>query len=246
MLAFIGRSLSPILMILVLCVPLLAQSVVTISEDGKQAWYTLSGTSLGILADRVIRLSGDSPLPPVDPPIDPPIDPPTNPDQWGLVALSESEAQSVQGDPNRNETANKIGIAYIAIGQEVKAHRIAPAQIKRTLDVAFLFQAGTAARSWAQWKDVTGKSYNDKKLEYGSGDAGQGIIDIGVGAVNSSTSAIGDGALLEMIRKFITEILPMILALIDLFSPAEVVEMLKSGMTLEQIKQSVLSAAREA
>lgn len=217
-----------------------AQTVVVLSEDGKQAWYAPDEQSTATLVDRVVTLSGDEPIDPNDPP------PPTE-DKWGLVALSEEEARKVTGDPNRNKTAVDLGVAHIAIGQEVKEKRIPgnSTTIRKILDVAFALQAGTAAKPWTPWKNNTRANYTTHDLRYETGDAGQGIMDIGHGAVNSSTAAIGDGELLKRILDFIERILPMLLILIDLFSPSEIAEMIHSGMTLDDVREVVLQALEE-
>lgn len=199
-----------VLVLLIFSAPLFAQSVVTLSEDGKQAWYTPSGMSIGILADRIIRLSGDSP----DDPDDPPVDPPTNPDQWGLVALSESEAQSVQGDPNRNETASKLSAVYLVTGKQFQDGNIEADELKPLLELAFQFAVGGAEDAWIPWQEAT----RDKYKSIGFTDvekAGQGIIDIGIGVGRTSTAAIADW--LEWFLK----LMPFLLQLIELFGGAE-------------------------
>ena len=186
-----------------------AQSVVVLSEDGKQAWYGPDGEETAKLVDRVVQLSGDSPTDPDDP------DPPTD-DKWGLVAVSETAARAVAGDPNRSETAGKLGTAYISIGKQLQSGAITPAQLKPTLELTFRFVAGAAADQWKPWQEATQAKYNsvqftDEQL------AGQGLIDIGIGAVRASDNALGDGTFLKF---FLEVILPLILELIKLFPPA--------------------------
>ena len=199
-----------------------AQSVVTLSEDRKQAWYTPSGMSVGILADRIIRLTGDSPLPPVDPPIDPPIDPPTNPDEWGLIALSESAAKTAEGDPNYRDTAAKLSVAYVALGKQYQDGKIKQDEIKAFLHFTFQFVTGDSEDWWKPWQSATQAKYNSSTFEDVQ-EASQGVIDIGIGVGRTSNAAIGD------FLKRLLEFFEFLRKLIDGFGAAELDVLLSAG-----------------
>lgn len=148
----------------------------------------------------------DSPAPPDTP--DPPR--PTD-DRWGLVALSQTEALKVN-DPNRNETAAKVGIAYREVGKLVQNGTIPKEALKASLQLAFNAATGNSKTFWAVWKAKTDEGYNAVDRFASSEEAGQGLIDIGLGASRTSNAAIGD-----WIKFFIEVILPLILSLRDLF-----------------------------
>ena len=146
----------------------------------------------------------DSPAPiPPDPPR------PTD-DRWGLVALSETEAEKVN-DPNRDETAAKVGIAYQEVGKLVQDGTIPKEALLASLQLAFNAATGNSKTFWQPWKDKTDAGYNAVTFS-GPTDAGQGLIDIGLGASRTSNAAIGD-----WIRFFREVVIPLILSLKDLF-----------------------------
>ena len=128
------------LLVLFCAHPLLAQSVVILSEDGKSAWFAPDEVTRARAVDRIVRLSGDTTLPPGDP--DDPL--PPSEDKWGLVAFSETEAKKVAGDAKRDETAAKLGIAYVVIGKQVQDGKITQGQLKAALELTFRFTTGSA------------------------------------------------------------------------------------------------------
>ncbi len=138
---------------------------------------------------------------------DPP--PPPSEDKWGLAALSESEAEKVN-DPNRAETAAKVGIAYQEIGKLVQDGTVPQDKLKAVLQLAFNAATGNSKTFWVAWQAKTAAGY--KAVDFASAaEAGQGLIDIGLGASRTSNAAIGD-----WLKFFIEVILPLILSLIDL------------------------------
>ncbi len=142
-----------------------------------------------------------------DSPVPPPTDPPTD-DKWGLVALSEAEAEKVN-DPNDplNETGGKVGAAYGEIGNLVQAGTIPKAFLKQSLQMAFDAAVGRGGKEhWQPWKDKTDAGYNAVDFENSTG-AGQGVIDIGDGASRSSNAALSD----IWLKIFLEFILPWIL-----------------------------------
>lgn len=144
----------------------------------------------------------DSPVPvPPDP------QPPTD-DQWGLVKLSQTEAIKVN-DPNRNETAAKVGGAYQEVGKLVQAGTIPKNRLEAALQMAFNAATGNSKVFWQPWKDKTQDAYNAATFPNATA-AGQGVIDIGLGASRTSNAAIGD-----WLKFFIEVILPWILKFID-------------------------------
>ena len=207
-------------LLLVLCcvLPLLAQSVVIVSEDGKSAWFASDASSMAKPVDRIVTLSGDTPPPP---------DKPTPPseDKWELAAFSEAAANKVQGDQNRSETAAKLGTAYVAIGKQVQQGAITQRQLKAALELTFRFAAGGVEESWTPWKKATQGKYNSQQFA-NAAEAGQGVIDIGLGASRTSQAAIED-----WLTEFIEKWLPLILMIIKLFSPAEVDALLAGAVT---------------
>lgn len=220
------RCLS-VLVFLALCASLFAQSVVVLSEDGRTAWYAPNATSTAVLADRVVRLSGDSPLPPTDPPADPPIDPPNNPDQWGLIAVSETAAQSVLGDPNRDDSAGKLMAAYMTLGTQLQDGTIKPDQIKALLDLAFRFATRPSTEAWEPWQAATQAKYNSVQFT-DTQKAGQGLIDIGIGV--GRTSVAPANAIADFFGWFL-KLLPFLMQLIEIFGAAELDSMLSDRGT---------------
>ena len=142
----------------------------------------------------------DSPVPP-DPPR------PTD-DKWGLVALSQAEAEKVN-DPNRNETAAKVGGVYQEIGRLVQAGKIEEKKLEAIVWMAFNAATGNSKTFWQPWKDKTDAAHNAVNFS-NSTDAGQGVIDRGIGASRTSNAAIGD-----WLKFFLEVILPWILDYID-------------------------------
>lgn len=143
---------------------------------------------------------------PIDP-IDPP--PPTE-DKWGLVALSQTEAMQVN-DPNRRETAAKVGGAYQEIGKLVQSGDIPKNRLEAVLQLAFNAATGDARTFWQPWKDKTQAAYNADTIDFKNAtEAGQGVIDIGLGASQSSNAAVG-----PWLQFFLDVILPWILKFID-------------------------------
>lgn len=205
------------LIFLVFSVPLFAQSVITLSEDGKQAWYTPNGMSTGILADHVIRLSGNSPNIPI------PI--PDNPDRWGLTAVSETAALNVRGDPNRNETAGKLMAVYVTLGKQLQSGAVQSSQIKALLELSFQFATGSAEDAWRPWQTVTQKKFNSFQFT-DTQKAGQGTIDIGVGV--GRTSNAPQHAIDDFFEWFL-KLLPFLIKLIGLFGGAELDAMLEAS-----------------
>ncbi len=163
--------------------------------------------AVGITAIHILGKPTD-PIPPKPP------QPPTE-DKWGLVAASEAAARAVVGDADRNQTALKIGATYVLIGQQVQAGKISQANLKTALTLGFGAAAGSASKQWTSWRQTTQTAYNAQTFG-NARDAGQGIIDIGLGATRSSDAAIGDG---EFLKFFVEVLLPLIMQLIQLFSP---------------------------
>lgn len=191
-----------------------AQSVVILSEDGKTAWYGPNGASTAASVGSIWRLSGDAPTP--DDPIDP--DDPDDPteDRWGLVAVSETAAKAVTGDPNRDETGSKLEVSYREIGKLVQNGTIPQDKVKSALEMTFRITTGAAQKAWRPWKDAMTEKLNG--ISWSSAeDAGQGVIDVGIGAGGTSNAAIGD-----WLQKFLTEWLPFILRLLEIFSVEEI------------------------
>ena len=144
----------------------------------------------------------DSPVPiPPDP------QPPTD-DKWGLVALSQTEAMKVN-EPNRNETAAKVGASYNEIGKLVQNGTIPKEAVKASLQLTFNAATGSSKIFWAAWKTKTDAALNAVNFSSAE-DAGQGVIDIGLGASRSSNAAIGD-----WLKFFIEVLLPWILQFIN-------------------------------
>ena len=146
-----------------------------------------------------------SPDSPVPPPPDPPR--PTD-DKWGLVALSESEAEKVN-DPKHKETAAKVGGAYQEVGRLVQAGKIEEKRLEAVLQMAFNAATGTSKTFWQPWKDKTDDAHNAVNFS-NSTDAGQGVIDRGIGASRTSNAAIG-----VWLKFFLEVLLPWILEYID-------------------------------
>jgi len=164
--------------------------------------------AVGITAIHILGKPTD-PIPPKTPP-----QPPTD-DKWGLVAASEKAAKVVVGDPDRNQTALKIGATYVLIGQQVQAGKISQDNLKTALTLGFGAASGSASKQWTSWRNTTRQAYNSKTFANAE-EAGQGIIDLGIGATRSSDAAIGDG---EFLKFFIEVLLPLIMKLIELFAP---------------------------
>lgn len=142
-------------------------------------------------------------------------------DKWGLVALSQTEAMKVN-DPNRDETAGKVGIAYQEIGKLVQDGTVPKDKLKAVLQLAFNAATGNSKTFWVGWKAKTDAGYN--AVDFSSAaDAGQGLIDIGLGASRTSNTAIGD-----WLKFFIEVILPLILSLIDLLDSDSAVTLIQS------------------
>lgn len=201
-----------------------AQSVVILSEDGKAAWYAPSKAVTAVFVDRIVRLSGDTPTTPI-PPGDPDDPPPPTEDRWGLVALSEAEADKVVGDPIRDANASKLNVFYGGLGKLIQAGTVSKSQVKAAVELTFREAVGDARKAWRPWKSVTDDSWSDDATFADADEAGQGIIDIGLGAGQSSNAAIGDGRFLELFLKF----LPVLLKLLELFDTAELDVMLATG-----------------
>jgi hypothetical protein len=148
-----------------------------------------------------------------DSPIPPPPDPPApTDDQWGLVALSEAEAEKVN-DPNdpKNATGGKVGGAYQEVGKLVQAGTIPKNRLEAVLQMAFNAATGDSKAFWQPWKDKTQAAYNADTINFKNAtEAGQGVIDIGLGASRSSNAAIG-----PWLQFFIEVLLPWILKFID-------------------------------
>ena len=139
---------------------------------------------------------------------DPP--PPPTDDKWGLVKLSQTEAEKVN-DPNRKETAAKVGGAYQEIGKLVQTGNIQKNRLEAVLQLTFNAAAGDARTFWQPWKDKTQAAYNADTINFKNAtEAGQGVIDIGLGASRSSNAAIG-----PWLKFFLEVILPWILKFID-------------------------------
>ena len=140
-----------------------------------------------------------------DGPLDPP--PPTE-DKWGLVKLSQEEALKVN-DPNRKETAPKVGGAYQEIGKLVIDGTISKEKLKAVLQMAFNAATGNSKEFWQPWKDKIDAALTAVDFS-NAGDAGQGVIDVGIGASRTSNAAIGG-----WLKFFIEILLPWILKFID-------------------------------
>lgn len=178
-----------------------------IAPDG---YYLLtldaSGAPITTLA---VGITGHQFMGAPDSPAPPPTDPPTD-DRWGLVALSEAEAEKVN-DPKHKETAAKVGGAYQEIGKLVQAGDIPKNRLEAVLYMAFNAAAGTSKTFWQPWKDNTQAAYNADTIEFSNAiEAGQGVIDIGLGASRTSNAAIG-----VWLKFFLEVILPWILDYID-------------------------------
>lgn len=186
---------------------ILNADVWVIAPDG---YYLLkldaSGAPVTTLA---VGITGHQFMGAPDSPVPPPPDPPTD-DQWGLVALSQTEAMKVN-DPNRNETAAKVGVAYHEIGKLVQDGTIPKVRLEAVLQLAFNAATGSSKPFWLVWQAKTARVYNAPDPEFSnSTEAGQGLIDIGLGASLTSNAAIGDW------RKFFREVLlPWILKFVD-------------------------------
>lgn len=162
-----------------------------------------------------------------DSPVPPPTDPPRpTDDKWGLVALSEEEAEKVN-DPNRDVTAAKVGNAYPEVGKLIQAGTIPKEAVKVSLQLTFNAATGRSKKFWQPWKDKTDAALN--AVDFSSAeDAGQGVIDIGLGASRTSNAAIGDWL------KFFREVLlPWIVEFIDGL-PAEAFGDANSAVTIAQ------------
>ena len=133
--------------------------------------------------------------------------PPTE-DKWGLVALSQTEATKVN-EPNRNETAAKVGASYNEIGNLVQNGTIPKEAVKASLQLTFNAATGNSKAFWAAWKTKTDAALNAVNFSSAE-DAGQGVIDIGLGASRSSNAAIG-----PWLKFFLEVLLPWILKFID-------------------------------
>ncbi len=129
-------------------------------------------------------------------------------DKWGLVALSQTEAEKVN-DPKRNETAAKVGGVYQEIGRLVQAGKIEEERLEATLQMAFNAATGDSKVFWVGWKDKTDEAHNAVNWSNFT-DAGQGVIDRGIGASRTSNAAIVD-----WLKFFLEVILPWILEYID-------------------------------
>ena len=187
---------------------ILNADVWVIAPDG---YYLLKLDSSGApITTLAVGITGHQFMGAPDSPVPPPVPPAPTDDRWGLVALSEAEAKRVN-DPNRDETAAKVGIAYQEIGKLVQAGTIPKEAVKASLQLAFNAATGNSKTFWAAWKDKTDAALNGVNFT-SADDAGQGVIDVGLGASRTSNAAIGD-----WIKFFIEVILPLILSLRDLF-----------------------------
>ncbi len=191
-----------------------------IAPDG---YYLLTMDASGApITTPAVGVTGHQLMGAPDSPVPPPTDPPRpTDDRWGLVALSQSEAENVN-DPNRDETAAKVGIAYQEVGKLVQRGTIPKAAVKASLQLAFNAATGNSKTFWAGWKAKTDAALNAVNFS-SADDAGQGVIDIGLGASRTSNAAIGD-----WIRFFREVLLPLILSLRDLFDANSAVTIAKS------------------
>ena len=110
-------------------------------------------------------------------PTDPEDPPPPTEDEWGLAAASEAEAKKV----NEPEMAGTLEDAYLEIGKLVQAGKISEKQLKGILDISFDVATVSAKNDWIPWKESTDERYNG--VDFNNAEkAGQGLIDIGIGA----------------------------------------------------------------
>lgn len=222
------------------CVGLVLTSLVSadIWVESTAGYYVMSEGSDGVPyltpapgITGIVR-TGEAPDDPDDPPVDPPSD-----DKWGLVALSEREARKVN-DP---DTAVRIAGTYQAIGQLVRDGKITKEQHAEVLAASYALAVGANAAKWKPWRDATQAAYNAAPLNTAA-EAGQGDIDIGIGAGQASNvsqdqieaalqtgmavvaavvtaKAIGDGS---FIKFFIEVILPLILMILDMLGDSAI------------------------
>lgn len=146
--------------------------------------------------------------------------------------MSEREANRVN-DP---DTAARLAGTYQAIGKLVQDGKITQAQHAEVIEASYVLAVGANAAKWQSWRDATRKAYDAAPLNNAQ-DAGQGDIDIGLGAGRASNlsqeqieeaiattvdvavaavtaKAIGDGT---FIKFFIEVLLPLLLKLLELF-----------------------------
>ena len=182
-----------------------------IAPDG---YYILSLDANGApVTTRAIGITGHQFMGAPDTPEGPDLPVPPTQDKWGLVKLSETEANKVN-NPNdpKNATGGKVGVAYGEIGKLVQAGTIPRGAQKQALQMAFNATVGREGKEhWQPWKDKTDDGLNAAEFS-SSADAGQGIIDVGLGASLSSTAALSD----IWLRIFLEFILPWILDLLNL------------------------------
>ncbi len=166
---------------------------------------------------------------PQPPPPDQP--PPPGSDRWGLIGLSETEARKVS-DPL---TAAKLSATWQQIGRLVQSGTIVnERQAEQAIALAYPLVVGSAKAKWEVWFAAVTARY--KATVFTSpADAGQGLIDIGLGVGRTSSVTQGqieralqtaDDALAAQLvaaergdfLKFLLEVLiPLILRLIELF-----------------------------
>ena len=76
----------------------------------------------------------------------------------GLVAFSEAEARKVI-DPQRDETAAKLGGVYQEIGKLVQNGTISQKKLRAAWDLSFDAATGNSKEHWLAWKKATDDKY---------------------------------------------------------------------------------------